>query len=136
MVSSRPYFVSHCSPFLPPEFSSIASSNRGPTFQALAKLFQTEQLLTKEEADADAGLTAIDHEEQAAGYQAAYSRLAAAEAAPVDPVAHVQNLKAFVGQELARVSARDSRVKGWISTTDVSVTGPFVQALAASGYNF
>ena len=83
----------------------------------------------------DAGL-AIDYEEQAAGYQAAYSRLAAAEAAPVDPVVHVQDLKAFVGQALAQASARDPRVKGWIAATDVSVTGPFVQALAASGYNF
>ncbi|PIL29858.1 hypothetical protein GSI_08065 [Ganoderma sinense ZZ0214-1] len=107
-----------------------------PTFQALAKLFQTEQLLTKEETDPDAGLTQIDYEEQTAGYQAAYSRLAAAEAAPVDPVAHVKDLKAFVGRELSQASARDQRVRGWIATTDMSITGPFVQALAASGFNF
>ena len=109
---------------------------RAPTFQALAKLFQTEQLLTKEDTDPDAGLTQIDYEEQTAGYQAAYSRLAAAEAAPVDPVAHVKDLKAFVGQELSQASARDQRVKGWIGTTDTSITAPFVQALAASGFNF
>ncbi|EJF64481.1 importin alpha re-exporter, partial [Dichomitus squalens LYAD-421 SS1] len=107
-----------------------------PTFQALAKLFQTEQLLTKkEELDPDAGLTQIDYEEQTAGYQAAYSRLAAAEAAPADPVAHVKDLKVFVGQELAQASARDQRVKAWVAQTDASVTGPFVQALAASGFN-
>ena len=108
---------------------------RPPAFQALAKLFQTEQLLTKEEADPDAGLTQIDYEEQTAGYQAAYSRLAAAEGAPVDPVAHVKDLKAFVGQELSQASARNQRVRGWIETTDMSITGPFVQALAASGFS-
>ena len=109
---------------------------RPQTFQALAKLFQTEQLLTKqEELDPDAGLTQIDYEEQTAGYQAAYSRLAAAEAAPVDPVAHVKDLRAYVGQALADLSRRDPRVKTWIASTDATVSGPFVQALAASGYN-
>ena len=92
-------------------------------------------LTKKDELDPDAGLTQVDFEEQTAGYQAAYSRLAAAEAAPVDPVAHVKDLKAFVGQELAQLSARDPRVKAWVARTDASVTGPFVQALAASGYN-
>ncbi len=115
---------------------SVIVVYRAPAFQALAKLFQTEQLLTKGETDPDAGLTQIDYEEQTAGYQAAYSRLAAAEAAPVDPVAYVKDLKAFVGQELARASAGDQRVKGWIASTDASVTGPFVQVLAASGFNF
>ena len=111
-------------------------SRRAPAFQALAKLFQTEQLLTKkDELDPDAGITQIDYEEQTAGYQAAYSRLAAAEAAPVDPVAHVKDLREFVGQALAQMSARDPRVKAWAAQTDASITGPFVQGLAASGYS-
>ena len=80
-------------------------------------------------------MTQIDYEEQTAGYQAAYSRLAAAEAAPVDPVAHVKDLRAFVGQELSGLAKRDPRVKQWVSATDASVTRPFVQALAASGYS-
>ena len=106
---------------------------RPQTFQALAKLFQTEQLLTKQdELDPDAGLTQIDYEEQTAGYQAAYSRLAAAEAAPVDPVAHVADLRTFVGQELAGAARRQPAVKGWVASTDA---GPFVQALAASGFS-
>ena len=117
---------------VPPPFCT----HRPPTFQALAKLFQTEQQLSKrEELDPDAGLTQIDYEEQTAGYQAAYSRLAAAEAAPVDPVAHVKDLRAFVGQELSGLAKRDPRVKQWVSATDASVTRPFVQALAASGYS-
>ncbi|KAI0714440.1 armadillo-type protein [Cerioporus squamosus] len=106
-----------------------------PTFQALAKLFQTEQQLTKkEELDPDAGLTQIDYEEQTAGYQAAYSRLAAAEAAPVDPVAHIKDLRSYVGQELSGLAKREPRVKQWVAATDAGVTGPFVQALAASGF--
>ncbi|KAF7294456.1 Importin N-terminal domain-containing protein [Mycena kentingensis (nom. inval.)] len=46
------------------------------------------------------GMTDIDHEEQAAGYQAAYSRLAASEAAEVDPVAYVPDVKAFFKSEV------------------------------------
>ncbi|OSC99927.1 Cse1-domain-containing protein [Trametes coccinea BRFM310] len=107
-----------------------------PTFQALVKLFKEEQLLTKkDEEDPDAGITQIDYEEQTAGYQAAYSRLAAAESVPVDPVAHVKDLRAFVGQELANLSKGNPSVKAMIAATDASVTAPFVQGLAAAGYN-
>ncbi|KAI9001554.1 Cse1-domain-containing protein [Trametes punicea] len=107
-----------------------------PTFQALVKLFREEQLLTKkDEEDPDAGITQIDYEEQTAGYQAAYSRLAAAESVPVDPVAHIKDLRAFVGQALANLSSRNADVKTMVAATDASVTGPFVQALAAAGYS-
>ncbi|KAI0775001.1 Cse1-domain-containing protein [Trametes elegans] len=107
-----------------------------PTFQALAKLFQTEQLLTKkEDEDPDAGLTQVDYEEQTAGYQAAYSRLAAAEGAPVDPVAHVKDLRAFIGEALVGVKTRQPNVPAWVAATDAAVSGPFVQQLAAAGYN-
>ncbi|KAI0350026.1 Cse1-domain-containing protein [Trametes cingulata] len=107
-----------------------------PTFQALVKLFKEEQLLTKkDDEDPDAGITQVDYEEQTAGYQAAYSRLAAAEAAPVDPVAHIKDLRAFLGQELSGLASRSEGVKQWIALTDASVTGPFLQGLAAAGYN-
>ena len=100
------------------------------------KLFKQEQQLTKkEDEDPDAGITQVDYEEQTAGYQAAYSRLAAAETAPVDPVAHVKDLKAFVGQELAGLSSKAPNVKEMLGRTDAGVTGPFVQELAAAGYN-
>ncbi len=125
----------HCLLFRPLTFSCLLC-NRPPTFQALAKLFQTEQQLTKkDDLDPDAGLTQIDYEEQSAGYQAAYSRLAAAEAAPVDPVAHIKDLRSYVGQELSSLAKREPRVKQWVAATDAAVTGPFVQALAASGYS-
>ena len=109
--------------------------NRPPTFQALAKLFQTEQQLSKgDETDPDAGLTQVDYEEQTAGYQAAYSRLAAAEAAPVDPVAHVTDLPTFVGREFAQLRSREPRMLSWLGATDQAVTGPFVQALRGAGH--
>ena len=82
---------------------------RGRT-QALAglyRLFDNPQYLTKKsvgEGDADAGLTAIDHEEQNAGYQAAYSRLAASESVTVDPVGYVNNPRDLLKDELDRLS--------------------------------
>jgi len=73
----------------------------------LYKLFISPQRLTKESAgeeDADAGLTAIDHEEQSAGYQAAYSRLAASEGVAVDPVGYVNDPRELLENELGRLS--------------------------------
>jgi exportin-2 (importin alpha re-exporter) len=48
-------------------------------------------------------MTAIDFEEQSAGYQAAYSRLAASETQEADPVAYVQNPLQFFQQELEKL---------------------------------
>ena len=80
--------------------------------QALAglyRLFANPQHLTKKsvgEEDPDAGLTAIDHEEQNAGYQAAYSRLAASENAAVDPVGYVNDPRELLENELGRLSGQ------------------------------
>ena len=79
--------------------------------QALAglyRLFANPQHLTKESLgeDPDAGLTAIDHEEQNAGYQAAYSRLAASEGAAVDPVGYVNDPRELLENELGRLSGQ------------------------------
>lgn len=109
---------------------------RPPAFTALVKLFQEPQHLTKKDAeeDPDVGLTNIDYEEQTAGYQAAYSRLAASETVSVDPVAYVRDPREFLGQELVKLSRRDPRVKALVSAADAAVVGPFLQGLAASGY--
>ncbi|GBE78774.1 Importin-alpha re-exporter [Sparassis crispa] len=106
------------------------------TFTTLVKLFLEPQYLTKKEGEEDpyAGITAIDYEEQTAGYQAAYSRLAASESAPVDPVAHVRDPREYLGQELANLSKRDARLKTLVRRCDVTVVGPFVQSLEAAGY--
>ena len=105
-------------------------------FDALVKLFSEPQHLQKSKTDddPDAGITEIDYEEQTAGYQAAYSRLAAAESAPVDPVAAVTSLPAYVGQELAQLRQREPRVAAWVAATDASVTGPFVAAMQGAGF--
>jgi exportin-2 (importin alpha re-exporter) len=96
------------------------------------KLFSEPQYLSKsKDEEQSTGLTEIDFEEQTAGYQAAYSRLAAAESAPVDPVAYVRDPRDFLGQALVKA---DPRVKGVLAAGDAAVVQPFVQALAASGY--
>ncbi|KAG6331701.1 hypothetical protein ID866_7388 [Astraeus odoratus] len=101
-----------------------------PAFSALVKLFNEPQYLSKSSTDdtATTGLTEIDYEEQTAGYQAAYSRLAAAETAPVDPVAYVKDPKAFLGQALSR-----TRVGTLVAACDPTAQS-FVQGLAAQGY--
>jgi exportin-2 (importin alpha re-exporter) len=75
-----------------------------PVLSTLHRLFSDPQYLTKDTPeDPDAGLTAIDYEEQNAGYQAAYSRLAASESVPVDPVAHVGDPRELLSAELERL---------------------------------
>ncbi|EGN91830.1 hypothetical protein SERLA73DRAFT_100047 [Serpula lacrymans var. lacrymans S7.3] len=101
-------------------------------FVALAKLFNEPQYLTKAtEEEQDVGLTSIDFEEQTVGYQAAYSRLAASETAPADPVAYVKDPKEFLGQALVKA---DPKVKSLLLVGDASSVQPFVQSLAAAGF--
>ncbi|KAI0684913.1 Cse1-domain-containing protein [Cytidiella melzeri] len=103
------------------------------TFGALTRLFSEPQYLTKStEEDPDAGISAIDYEEQTAGYQAAYSRLASSEGARVDPVAYVRDPRDFLGQELVRLSKADPRVRSLLAAKPEVAS--FVQALASSGY--
>ncbi|KAJ3501585.1 hypothetical protein NLJ89_g9272 [Agrocybe chaxingu] len=86
-------------------------------YEALGKLFTEPQHFEKkkEEAD-DVAITAIDFEEQAAGYQAAYSRLAASETAEVDdPVAYVQNPMEFLQQDLERAKAKHGQIQALIN---------------------
>lgn len=80
--------------------------NRTRVLAGLYRLFTNPQYLTRSigEEDADVGLTAIDHEEQDAGYQAAYSRLAASESVVVDPVEYVKDPRELLNNELGRLS--------------------------------
>jgi exportin-2 (importin alpha re-exporter) len=83
--------------------------DRTQTLAGLYRLFANPQHLTKKSAgeeDADAGLTTIDHEEQNAGYQAAYSRLAASESAAVDPVGFANDPRELLDNELGRLSGQ------------------------------
>lgn len=80
-------------------------------FNALRKLFSEPQHLTKgAEEEGSTGTTEIDYEEQTAGYQAAYSRLAASATKEVDVVAYVPNPQEFLQsqlQALAQHSGQD-----------------------------
>jgi len=77
------------------------------TYSALGKLFSEPQYLDiKHDEQGDSSITAIDFEEQTAGYQAAYSRLAASETSEPDPVAYVQNPLQYLQQELEKLTSR------------------------------
>ena len=104
-------------------------------FTALLKLFQEPKYIDSkgEGQNPHNGLTEIDFEEQNAGYQAAYSRLAASESAPSDPVAYVADPKEYLAQELLRLSKSDPRVKSLLGGADPKVTSPFLQSMGASG---
>ncbi|KAI6026014.1 CAS/CSE protein [Pisolithus marmoratus] len=109
-----------------------AARNWPSAFTTLVKLFNEPQYLTKTSTQDEAtttGLTEIDYEEQTAGYQAAYSRLAAAESATIDPVAYVKDPKEFLGRALSR-----TRVGTLIAACDPGTAQPFVQGLAAEGF--
>ncbi|KAG6820300.1 hypothetical protein H0H93_002564 [Arthromyces matolae] len=104
-------------------------------FGGLVKLFSEPQYLTGSKPDEDphAGLTEVDFEEQTAGYQAAYSRLAASEVQEADPVDYVRDPQQFLGQELVQMSKRHGpTVKAMIQAAPGA--GPFLQALISAGY--
>ena len=80
---------------------------RPTAYTSLGKLFSERQHFeNKKEEATDEAITAIDFEEQDAGYQAAFSRLAASESAETDPVAYVQNPLLFLQQELERLTSK------------------------------
>jgi exportin-2 (importin alpha re-exporter) len=96
---------------------------RPAAFTTLARLFREPQHLTRstEESGNAAGIiTEIDYEEQMAGYQVAYARLAASESAiDVDPVAYVPDPRTFLEQELRRLSLVDpARVRNLLAACD------------------
>lgn len=82
-------------------------NRRSQAYTALGKLFSESQYFENKKSDDtedSAAITAIDFEEQSAGYQASFSRLAASETAEVDPVAYVQNPSDYLQQSLAKLS--------------------------------
>ena len=86
---------------------TILIQPRSAAYTSLGKLFSERQHFEiKKEETTDEAITAIDFEEQDAGYQAAFSRLAASESAETDPVAYVQNPLLFLQQELERLTGK------------------------------
>ncbi|THV04546.1 importin alpha re-exporter [Dendrothele bispora CBS 962.96] len=105
---------------------------------SLIKLFSEPQYLASQKTDEDSqfvGLTEIDYEEQTAGYQAAYSRLAGSSSAEVDPVEYVSDPQAYLGQEMVRFFREQGQgAKELLAKGDPSVLQPFMTSMAAAGY--
>ena len=116
----------------------LPTAQRPAAFTELVKLFTSSSHLQSAQStaaeDPDEILRSLDFEEQGAGYQAAYSKLAASETTSEDPVAHVADPRAYVGQELAAAAKADARIRNLVSAADPSVVRPFLQELAAAGY--
>ncbi|WVR05966.1 hypothetical protein IAU60_002994 [Kwoniella sp. DSM 27419] len=109
-----------------------------PIFLGLLDLFTLPQDITyTNPAAADGDLTELDPEE--AGFQSSFSKLGASEKAARDPVAEVQDTKAYAAKELARRSGERPGVLPPLiaEATNVerdTVTG-FVQFASANGCN-
>ncbi|KAN0094806.1 CAS/CSE protein, C-terminus domain containing protein [Tylopilus felleus] len=121
--------------------SEPASRSWLAVFTALVKLFSEPQYLASKEGDASTttGLTEIDYEEQTAGYQAAYSRLAASESAPVDPMAYVADVRGFLGQALGggaggKVVLSKEALMVFVGGCEEPVVRAFLEGLVRDGY--
>jgi exportin-2 (importin alpha re-exporter) len=110
------------------------SRNRPAAFASLAHLFHGPQALSQSSSDNDAsGVTSIDIEEQSAGYQAAYSRLAAADLAPIDPAAHIPDVRIFARERFAQFAQSEPRARALIDAArpnaPQTVIEPFLREL-------
>jgi exportin-2 (importin alpha re-exporter) len=83
--------------------------------------------------DVGTGVTDIDLEEQAAGYQASYSKLAAATTPPPDLVAYVGNVRSYVAGEFTRLLSTKPDVKTLLEQADQNQLRPFLSNLSVSG---
>lgn len=112
----------------------IFNPSRPTSLTALVKLFSDTLDLTSaqrtEAQDPDELLRSIDFEEQGAGYQAAYSKLAASETIVEDPVASVGDSKEFVARQLGAAVGKDARIRGLVGMADAEIVGPFMQSLS------
>lgn len=116
-------------------------------FTALVKLFSEPQYLASKDGESTGGtgLTEIDYEEQTAGYQAAYSRLAASESERVDPVGYVGDMRAFLGRALGagggaggaaggRVVLRKEALVGFLGACEDGGVRVFLEGMVREGY--
>jgi len=96
----------------------------------LVKLFHEPQHLSgKSDEEPDVGFTEIDYEEQTAGYQAAFSRLAASESAQTDCVAYAGQPRVFLGQQLATMTKVHPETKRLVLAEEGSVVRPFLHSI-------
>ncbi|KDQ12400.1 hypothetical protein BOTBODRAFT_34372 [Botryobasidium botryosum FD-172 SS1] len=80
-------------------------------------------------------LSLIDLEEQNAGYQAGFSKLAASQPLPTDPVPHVSDVSEYLAGEFARAVREDrrGRYKRLLSGAEPQLVAPLIQALGTAG---
>ncbi|KAF7370763.1 Importin N-terminal domain-containing protein [Mycena sanguinolenta] len=103
-----------------------------PAFTSLVQLLRSQYLAgattstTTTDDNTSVGITDIDQEEQTAGYQAAYSRLAASETTETDPVAYVRDPEEFLRNELREMRGRNGQqLQTLLAATDANIVGPF-----------
>lgn len=93
----------------------------------LAKLVREPQMLQRTKVteldQTEVAFTAVDAEEQSAGYQAGYSRLAASEAAAVDTIPNIPDVQLFMKQELTKAVHDDPRLGPWIRQSGTDIEG-------------
>jgi len=100
----------------------------------LAGLFRETNAFAARDDDGTGGTgaTDIDLEEQAAGYQAAYSKLAAAGAPARDVVAYAGDVRSHVAREFTRLLSAEPGVRTLVAQADQSQVGPFLSSLGIS----
>ncbi|KAI9431167.1 importin alpha re-exporter [Lactarius indigo] len=104
-----------------------------PLLGQLAGLFrETNSFAAQEDDGTGTGATEIDLEEQAAGYQAAYSKLAAAGAQARDVVAYAGDVRVHVAREFTRLLGAEPGVKTLVRQADQNQVGPFLLSLGIS----
>jgi exportin-2 (importin alpha re-exporter) len=95
----------------------------------LVGLFQEPQHLDEKPDESSHGYTEIDYEEQTAGYQASFSKLAAAESAPADCVAYAGHPQEFVRAQLAAMTKAQPEAKNLLLAGDTNIIRPFLQTI-------
>ena len=98
---------------------------RSPLLGQLAGLFRESNAFAADASNDGTGATEIDLEEQAAGYQAAYSKLATAGTPSRDVVAYAGDVCVHVAREFTRLLGTEPGMKtlGWRRARSLRVLG-------------
>ena len=105
----------------------LCATGRSPLLGQLAGLFRESNAFAPE-TDAGTGATEIDLEEQAAGYQAAYSKLATAGTQAQDVVAYAGDVRVHVAREFTRLMGAEPGMKTLVGMAE----GSFFASLGVS----
>ena len=110
----------------------LADEYRRPALlDQLVELFREPKAFATAE-DAGTGVTDIDLEEQAVGYQASYSKLATAATPAPDLVAYAGNVRTYVAGEVTRLFNTEPQVKTLVAQADQTQVRPFLSSLGIS----